>query len=231
MPETLAKDGDPLDRAGTPRRPDVPRILVRSRVVGVFWMRDEAGPDAKLLTVLAHDPTRENTADIDDLPRHLLHEIEHFFSIYKDLEPGKMSETGGVKGTTPRWPSWRAAGPATGRGRQREPSTRRSAGCGGALPRVAAPHRRGPEDDAFGVLADLYTDDAVYVDAAWGRIEGKAAIAAWLVESMVGLGDWSSRSSSPPSRGTTWSSSGPRSSRDSRPDGTPYTQSAYSRLV
>ena len=42
----------------------------------------------------------------------------------------------------------------------------------------------------FGVLADFYTDDAVYIDAAWGRIEGKEAIARWLVDSMAGLGDW-----------------------------------------
>jgi inorganic pyrophosphatase len=98
VPETLAKDGDPLDALVLLDDPTFPGCLVRSRVVGVFWMRDEAGPDAKLLTVLAHDPTRENTADIDDLPRHLLHEIEHFFSIYKDLEPGKMSETGGFEG-------------------------------------------------------------------------------------------------------------------------------------
>ena len=48
----------------------------------------------------------------------------------------------------------------------------------------------GEEEQAFGALADFYTDDAVYVDAAWGRIEGKEAIANWLVESMVGLGDW-----------------------------------------
>ena len=44
--------------------------------------------------------------------------------------------------------------------------------------------------DGFGALADFYTDDAVYVDTAWGRIEGEEAIADWLEHSMVGLGDW-----------------------------------------
>ena len=48
----------------------------------------------------------------------------------------------------------------------------------------------GLEANAFGALADFYTDDAVYVDAAWGRIEGKEEIAKWLEHSMVGLGDW-----------------------------------------
>ena len=40
-------------------------------------------------------------------------------------------------------------------------------------------------------LADLFTDDAVYIDPAWGRIQGRDAIAEFLVESMTGLDDWS----------------------------------------
>ena len=39
-------------------------------------------------------------------------------------------------------------------------------------------------------LADLFTDDAVYVDPAWGRIQGIEEIRAFLVESMRGLEDW-----------------------------------------
>ena len=45
-------------------------------------------------------------------------------------------------------------------------------------------------EEGFGVLADFYTEGAVYIDAAWGRVEGRAAIASWLSDSMVGLGDW-----------------------------------------
>ncbi len=48
----------------------------------------------------------------------------------------------------------------------------------------------GLEPDAFGVLADFYTEDAVYIDGAWGRIEGREAIAHWLVDSMLGMEDW-----------------------------------------
>ncbi len=36
-------------------------------------------------------------------------------------------------------------------------------------------------------LADFYTEDAVFVDAAWGRVEGRAAIAELMVEAMAGL--------------------------------------------
>lgn len=98
VPETLAKDGDPLDVLVLLDDPTFPGCLVQARVIGVFWMRDEAGPDAKLLSVLAHDPKWDEARDIGDLPGALLDEIEHFFSIYKDLEPGKVSETAGFEG-------------------------------------------------------------------------------------------------------------------------------------
>jgi ketosteroid isomerase-like protein len=40
-------------------------------------------------------------------------------------------------------------------------------------------------------LADFFTDDATFIDPAWGRIEGIDAIRRFLVESMAGLEDWS----------------------------------------
>jgi ketosteroid isomerase-like protein len=40
-------------------------------------------------------------------------------------------------------------------------------------------------------LADFFTDDATFIDPAWGRIEGIEAIRRFLVESMAGLDDWS----------------------------------------
>lgn len=39
-------------------------------------------------------------------------------------------------------------------------------------------------------LAAFFTDDATFIDPAWGRIEGIAAIREFLVESMQGLEDW-----------------------------------------
>src|SRR6266851_6245973 len=88
----------------------------------------------------------------------------------------------------------------------------------------------GLEPNGFGALADFYTDDAVYVDASWGRIEGKKAIADWLVRSMVGLGDWKFPVEFTAIEGddvvVKWTQIIP----GTRADGTPYTQSAYSRL-
>jgi inorganic pyrophosphatase len=95
VPETLSKDGDPLDALVLVADPTFPGCVVRARILGVFFMRDEAGLDAKLLTVLEHDPQWDGANDIADLPQHLLNEIEHFFSIYKDLEPEKHTEVMG----------------------------------------------------------------------------------------------------------------------------------------
>jgi inorganic pyrophosphatase len=89
VPETLAGDGDPLDVLVLVTDPTFPGCLVRARILGVFFMRDEAGVDAKLISVLAHDPQWDGATDIEDVPEHLRNEIAHFFSIYKDLEPGK----------------------------------------------------------------------------------------------------------------------------------------------
>ena len=49
LPDTLGEDGDPLDALVLLDEPTFPGCRVRVRAVGVFWMRDEAGPDAKIL--------------------------------------------------------------------------------------------------------------------------------------------------------------------------------------
>jgi inorganic pyrophosphatase len=95
IPDTLGQDGDPIDALVFMEDPTFPGCLLRARVVGVFWMHDEAGPDAKLLCVLLHDPAWDDAHDVDDIPEHLRNETEHFFSVYKDLEPTKSSRTGG----------------------------------------------------------------------------------------------------------------------------------------
>jgi inorganic pyrophosphatase len=97
VPDTLSNDGDPLDALVLVADPTFPGCMVRSRILGVFFMRDEAGLDAKLLTVLEHDPQWDEAHDLGDLPAHLLNEIEHFFSIYKDLEPEKSVEVMGFE--------------------------------------------------------------------------------------------------------------------------------------
>ena len=95
---TLGEDGDPLDAMILLDEPTFPGCHIRARPVGVFWMTDEAGPDAKVLCVVASDPRWTHITDLPDLPEHLLNEIGHFFEVYKDLEPGKDTAIRGWEG-------------------------------------------------------------------------------------------------------------------------------------
>jgi inorganic pyrophosphatase len=89
---SLGEDGDPLDVLVLLDEPTFPGCHLWARAVGVFWMRDDAGPDAKILAVPATDPRFTAMNDLGDLPPYLLDEIRHFFEAYKTLEPGKFSE-------------------------------------------------------------------------------------------------------------------------------------------
>ena len=98
VPTTLAEDGDPLDVLVLLEDPTFPGCWVEVRPVGVFWMEDEKGLDAKILCVPEHDPVYEDITSIDELAPHLLDEIHHFFDVYKMLEPGAHTETRGFEG-------------------------------------------------------------------------------------------------------------------------------------
>jgi inorganic pyrophosphatase len=101
--ETLAEDGDPLDALVLVSDPTFPGCVVRARPLAVFWMTDEKGPDAKIICAPEPDPELDAAQDLEDLPRHMLDEIKHFFSVYKDLEPGKSSSTRGYEGVEAAW--------------------------------------------------------------------------------------------------------------------------------
>jgi inorganic pyrophosphatase len=103
IPETLAEDGDPLDALVLVSDPTFPGCVVRARPLAVFWMADEKGPDAKIICAPDPDPDLESAHDVGDLPQHWLNEIAHFFTVYKDLEPGKMSSTRGYEGAAAAW--------------------------------------------------------------------------------------------------------------------------------
>lgn len=92
--DTLAEDGDPLDALVLVGEPTFPGCRIRARVVGVFHMTDEKGPDEKLICVPLRDPAWSHVEDLGDLRESLLDEISHFFEVYKDLEPGKTEVAG-----------------------------------------------------------------------------------------------------------------------------------------
>jgi inorganic pyrophosphatase len=94
IPSTLAADGDALDILVLILEPTFSGCLVEARPVGVLNMLDQRVPDEKILAVAVSSPTHAAIHRHTDLASHVLREIEHFFSIYKELE-GKRTEVQG----------------------------------------------------------------------------------------------------------------------------------------
>ncbi len=66
VPDTLAEDGDPLDALVLLAEPTFPGCHIDARPLGVFWMRDEKGPDAKIICVVAGDPDYDSVRELGD---------------------------------------------------------------------------------------------------------------------------------------------------------------------
>jgi inorganic pyrophosphatase len=94
VPETLALDGDPLDALVLVSDPTFPGCLIEVKPLGLFRMYDEKGPDDKLLCVPVSDPIWNKLTSIEEVNPHIIKEIEHFFSVYKDLEEKKVGIEG-----------------------------------------------------------------------------------------------------------------------------------------
>ncbi|NND92788.1 MAG: inorganic diphosphatase [Granulosicoccus sp.] len=97
IPHTLSEDGDPIDVLVYTPYPLVHGSVIACRPVGVLNMRDEAGPDAKLIALPNKKLTTlyDHIEDVDDLPELLKSQISHFFTRYKELEKGKWVEVEG----------------------------------------------------------------------------------------------------------------------------------------
>jgi inorganic pyrophosphatase len=94
VPHTLAEDGDPLDVLIVGPVAVVAGAVVRCRPIGALLMRDEAGPDDKILAVPVDQlhPFYTGVQSYADLPEIVREQIAHFFTHYKDLEGGKWVE-------------------------------------------------------------------------------------------------------------------------------------------
>lgn len=100
IPQTLSEDGDPVDVLVVTPIPLLSGSVVRCRVVGMLKMTDESGVDAKLLAVPIDKLCKiyQSIQTIEDMPKHLLLSLEHFFQHYKDLEEGKWVKLDGWAG-------------------------------------------------------------------------------------------------------------------------------------
>lgn len=86
MPSTLSADGDPLDVLVLVDAPSFTGCVMTVRPIGVLKMVDQGSEDEKILAVALNNPVFKEIKDYTELYPHLLLEIEHFFTVYKELE-------------------------------------------------------------------------------------------------------------------------------------------------
>jgi inorganic pyrophosphatase len=94
---TLSGDGDATDALLIIDEPTFPGCHVWARPVGGLEMRDEKGPDFKVLCVAVGDPNQAHVERLDQIRPHRLLEIEHFFQTYKLLEDKTVEVLGWKK--------------------------------------------------------------------------------------------------------------------------------------
>jgi len=102
IPHTLSGDGDPADVIIANTRAIAPGAVMSCRPVGVLMMEDNAGMDEKIIAVPSRSLTQryDKVENYTDLPEITIKQIEHFFTHYKDLEPGKWVKIQGWRDAT-----------------------------------------------------------------------------------------------------------------------------------
>jgi len=99
IPLTYCGDHDPLDVFVLCSQPIEKMSLVRCFPIGVINMRDRDEEDTKIIAIPFGDPQYNSYRDISELPTHILDELRHFLTVYKQLENKKVEvlETCGYK--------------------------------------------------------------------------------------------------------------------------------------
>lgn len=97
IPLTYCEDHDPLDAFVLCSQPIEKMSLVRCYPIGVINMKDREEDDQKIIAIPFGDPQYNDYKDIGELPAHILEELRHFLTVYKQLENKtvKVLETGG----------------------------------------------------------------------------------------------------------------------------------------
>jgi inorganic pyrophosphatase len=95
IPNTLGKDGDPLDALIITNTPLPNGRLYDVCIVGVLVMEDEQGMDEKILCVLENDYEKIN--DLPSLANEVKLPIFNFFSNYKNNADGRWAKVYGYE--------------------------------------------------------------------------------------------------------------------------------------
>ena len=85
-PRTLWDDGDALDVIVLTTNPIPPGILVSVRPVGIMQMTDGGESDDKVIAVPTEDIRFDHMNDLEDINKHTLKELRHFFEQNKKLK-------------------------------------------------------------------------------------------------------------------------------------------------
>ena len=90
IPHTISGDGDPLDVFVLCSQPIEKMSLVRCYPIGVVFMTDREETDEKIIAIPYGDPQYNCYRDIQALPLHIIDELKHFLTVYKELENKKV---------------------------------------------------------------------------------------------------------------------------------------------
>lgn len=86
IPQTLGKDGDPLDILVMCSEAIQPLCLVEALVIGNMQMIDTDMIDDKIIAVAIRDPGVNYIDSLDKLPQHFFSVLRNYFEQYKVLE-------------------------------------------------------------------------------------------------------------------------------------------------
>lgn len=93
-PRTLWDDQDPLDVVILSTYSLYPGILINVRPVGIMHMIDSGEGDDKIIAVPVKDPRWEEVIDLEQVNKHSLKEMKHFFETYKSIEDKVVTISG-----------------------------------------------------------------------------------------------------------------------------------------
>ena len=87
---TLSEEHDALDVFVLCSQPLARLSLVRCYPIGVVTMTDRDEQDEKIIAIPFGDPQYNSYDDISKLPKHMFDELQHFLTVYKQLENKKV---------------------------------------------------------------------------------------------------------------------------------------------
>jgi inorganic pyrophosphatase len=90
IPQTLGKDGDPLDILVMCTEAIQPLCLVEAFVIGNMQMIDAGLIDDKIIAVAAQDPGVNYIKSLNEVPPHIFKVLKNYFEQYKVLENKKV---------------------------------------------------------------------------------------------------------------------------------------------